>query len=409
MQETLEKAIALAPKVREISDEVLKEHVQRQEMVAATWLAIVAGRPAFFLGTPGVDKTGTVKTMMHRIAGAVYHDELMPTIASGAQLLVESTSLREIPEADGGKSIMTVDKVGRAANAHIFFADEVWKTEEGALKVLFDLFNLDDIRWEGQRVRNNLMTFLAASNELPDPEGKLYALWSRMTIRVVVNPLDRGGKKALVASRLKRYRGAANGTATSPAAKLSLADVELLRKARPFVEVSNDIVEIVLDILQELVEDTTQDFKWAWADDRRFGRIFDVMQANALLNGRTKVTKADLAILEWLLWDTPEQITVVKAKIAPYTRTALTEAQELVDSLLAPGGTIQLVTTGNRAKGVEALTQCESTEAELKRLQDEASDDTMRQTIAALANQVEMAKNDVIGIVTGTKKPQGGS
>jgi MoxR-like ATPase len=275
------------------------------------------------------------------------------------------------------------------------------------LQALIDLSKGDGIRHEGQMVQTPLMAFLSASNELPDPDGNLGAMWSRMTIRVVVNPLDRGGKKALVTSRLKRYQGAANGTATLPAAKLSLAEIELLRKARPFVEVSDDIVETVLDIIQELVDDTSQDFSWAWADDRRFGRIFDILQAHALLAGRTAVNKSDLTVLEWLLWDTPEQIAVVKAKIASYCRTPLTDAQELVDSLLAPGGTVQLVMTGNRAKGVEALTQCESTENELKRLLGEASDNAMQQAITVLAKQVETTKADVIATITGVKKPQG--
>ena len=246
-----------------------------------------------------------------------------------------------------------------------------------------------------------LLSFLAASNELPDPEGNLGAIWSRMTIRVQVDPLNRAGKKSLVQARLARDR---SDGITTMIDQLTLADIEVLRKARPDVKVSDEIVEIVLDILQELVDDESSDFQWAWDDDRRFGRIFDVMQANALLNGRDMVNKSDLSVLEWLLWDTPEQIPVVKAKILSYCRTVLSEAQEMVDALLSPSGTVKAVLEGDRSKGVNALTQCESTEKELQRLKNEAETTAMKSEVEDLISQVNSTKEDVIAVVTGQKK-----
>ncbi len=401
MDALLKRAVALAPKVRAISGEVLASHVQRDEVVSATLLALVSGHPAFFLGSPGVDKTGTIQALARWIEGAVFYDTLMPTVVSVEQLLVESTSIEEVPTADGGRQIRARDELGRAAAAHLVFADEIWKSEARVLQALLDLAKGDGVRHEGQMVKTPLLAFLAASNELPDQEGNLGAVWSRMTIRVLVNPLDRGGKKSLVQARLARDRTGGRG---QTAVGLTLADVKTLREARAFVEVPEVIVDIVLDILQELVNENSADFAWAWADDRRFGRLFDVMQANALLDGRTAVGKLDLAVLEWLLWDTPEQIAVVKAKLAPYTRTPLIEAQEVVDSLLSPSGNVQTVLGGDRTKGVQALTQCESAATELKRLEGEAADGAMGQAIADLLRQIETAKMKVIAVVTGQKK-----
>lgn len=406
MNAMLDKAVALAGKVRAITSEVLERHIQRSDVVYATWLSLVSGRPAFFLGSPGVDKTGTIQSLVKRIVGATFYDALMPTIVSAEQLLVESTSIEEVPTANGGKQIRTSDQLGRAAAAHLVFADEIWKAEPRVLQTLIDLSKGDGVRHEGAMVKTPLLAFLSASNELPDPEGNLGAVWSRMTIRVVVNPLDRAGKAQLVKSRLNRDRA----IAANESAQLTLADIEVLRKARPHVEVPNEIVNITLDILQELVDDTSTDFKWAWADDRRFGRLFDIMQANALLAGRNVVNKSDITVLEWLLWDTPDQIAVLKAKIAPYTQTPLTEAQEVVDALLSPTGTVELVRQGDRAKGVQAITQCEATLAELTRLKGEASSDAaMSAAIEILIGQVNSIKTDVIGVVTGVRRPHGGA
>lgn len=398
--EMIEKAVAPAAKVQGITADLLTRQVGRADVIRATWLALVSGRPAFFLGPPGVDKTGTVQALAGRIEGAVFFDALMPTVASADQLLVEATSIEETVAPDGGKSIRTRDTLGRAASAHLVFADEIWKAEPRVLQTLIDLSKGDGVRHEGTMVRTPLMAFLAASNELPDPEGNLGAVWSRMTIRVAVSSLDRAGKAGLVASRLARDRAAGQ----SASAKLTLTEVATLRAARPHVGVQDEIVKIVLDLYSELAEEKSADFAWLWADDRRFGRVFDVMQAKALLDGRSAVGRQDLAVLEWLLWDTTEHIPVVRAKLAPYTRTALTDAQEVVDTLLSPSGTVETVCKGDRGKGVQAIQQCESALCELDKARVAATDDAMRSAIEALTAQVNAKKQDVIAVVTGAKR-----
>lgn len=396
----IETAITLAAKVQSISKEVLVKHIQRDDIVRATLLSLVSGRPAFFLGSPGIDKTGTIQDLARKIQGARFYDALMPTVFSAEQLLVESTSIEEVPTANGGKQIRTRDTLGRAANAHLLFADEIWKAEPRVLQTLIDLAKGDGVRHEGQMTKTPLLAFLSASNELPDQEGNLGAIWSRMTIRVAMNPLDRAGKTALVKARLARDRN----SVVVQSVQLTLADIELLRKIRPQVEVPDSIVEIVLDILEQLRDEKSQDFSWLWSDDRRFGRIFDVMQANALLEGRTKVGKQDLTVLEWLLWNTPEQIPTVKAKIAPYCRTPLMDGQELVNALLSPAGVTEEVRKGNRAKGVQAITQCEEALKELSRLKGETQESAMMTEIDKLINQVKSAQADVVAVVTGMKK-----
>ncbi|MDE1946918.1 MAG: AAA family ATPase [Patescibacteria group bacterium] len=363
-------------------------------------LSLVSGRPAFFLGSPGINKTGTVQDIARRIDGAVFYDALMPAIVSVEQLIVESTSIEELPAVNGGKSIRTHDKIGRAAAAHIVFADEVWKADPRVLQTTLDLAKGDGIRWDGQTVKTPLLAFVAASNELPEPEGNLGALWSRMTIRAEIKSLDRTGKKNLVAARLNRAQA---GKSAPASATLTLVEVETLREVRPFVEVSDEIVEITLDLYQQLLDGDNAGFAWLWADDRRFGRCFDVLQANALLDGRVRVGKQDLRVLEYLLWDTPEQIATVKAKIAPLCRTPMSDAQELFDTLFAPGGVIAEALAGNRDKIVAAITQFEEAEKDLGRLAGEASHDE-KTKIAELLAKVGEEKQNAVAAILGAKR-----
>ncbi|MBI4193363.1 MAG: AAA family ATPase, partial [Candidatus Colwellbacteria bacterium] len=334
-RDEINKAVALAAKVQGMVTAVLATAIGRSDVVRATLLALVSGRPGFFLGPPGVNKTGTIQSLCGRIGGASFYEALMPVIASPDQLLVECTSIRERDES-GGKSIEVVRRLGRAAKAHLVFADEIWKAEPLVLQALLDLSKGDGVRSDdGQMQRTPLLAFLAASNELPDPDSNLAALWSRMTIRVNVTPLDRAGKLALVKARAARQQGA-----SSASAALTLDEINTLRAARPHVAVSDDIVEIVLGIYEQLQSDHPGEFDWLWSDDRRFGRLFDVLQAAALLAGRQAVTKADLSVLEWLLWNAPEQIPTINGVLAPLCRTPVSEAQELVDALLAAAGLV---------------------------------------------------------------------
>lgn len=353
--ELLKRAVALTTAVAATSAAVLNNYVKRDEIVRAMWLALVADCGVFFLGLPGVAKTATVQELARLIDGCVFFEALMPAIVSPDQLFVESTSIEERPLDGGAKSIAVKQVLGRAAKAHIFFADEVWKAEPAVLQPLLDLARAEGVRHEGEFHDTPIMAFVSASNELPEDGSNLAALWARMIIRVDVHGLDAAGRKAMVGARLRQARGqAANGQH-----QLSIEDVELLQAARPHVELPNEIVDVVLSIIDELVKKDAQAFGWLAEDDRRFGFMMDVLQSAAILAGRTTVAKTDLAVLEMMMWNKPEDIGVVRSVVAPYIRTPAGEAKEAIDALLAAGGTVEVAFKGDDpSKITAALRQC---------------------------------------------------
>lgn len=394
----LDLATGLSPKVAQVAAEVASRNIGREAIVHCTMLSLVAGHPAFFLGPPGINKTGTVQSLSRAIAGASFYDALIPTVVSPEQLLVEETTIEEAVSAGGVKSIRTRDRLGRAAAAHIVFADEIWKGEPRVLQTLLDLSKGDGVRHEGQMVATPLLSFVAASNELPDPEGNLGAMWSRMTIRAVVNPLDRAGKKSLFGARLARDRGTAPATPVS----LALAEIELLREARAFVEVGSKIQDTILDLAEGLFQDSAEEWSWLWNDDRRMGRVIDVLQASALLDGRAQVNTQDLRVLEYLFWDTVEQIPHIRGKLAPLVRTPLSDAREQFEALQAPGGAFHAVMQdGNRLKLAQGLTQIEGLECLLEQLEAEAGA-VEKPQIAVLCKRLGVMKKQFVAKATNT-------
>lgn len=373
-QATLKRAMALKPKIEATTSIVLRDFIKRDDIVRAVWLALLSDSAAFFLGPPGVAKTATVQRLAREITGCVFFEALMPAIVSADQLFVESTSIEEHPTDDGGKAIAVKNKLGRATKAHVFFADEVWKTEPMVLQPLLDLARADGVRHDGSFHSTPIMAFLAASNELPEEGSKLGAMWSRMIIRVDVRGLDRSGRKAMVASRLRQERKETVPQSTAND-RLSVEDLKLLQEARPHVELPDEIIEIILDLIEELTKQDEVGFGWLREDDRRFGFICDVLQSAALLAGRTVVTKADLATLEWMMWNEPSQIPAIKAVLAPLVRTPAGEAQEMVDALLAPDGVVDGFLQNKHEKSTDALRQCRETMAALEELAKNAGPD----------------------------------
>ena len=323
----------------------------------------------------------------------------MPVVASPEQLTVSETAISERANADGSKAVVVVNKIGLAAAAHLVSLDEIWKAQPPVLKVLFDLLLADGVRLGGKFHETPTLGVLAASNELPEEGNQLEALWARMAFRFDVRPLDRSGKFSMLQ---KRREQDLNGK-EKPVQHLELVDLHTLQEARHLVVIGDDIFKDVLDIYEALVQKDQAGFQWLWDDDRRLDMVREGLQAYALMHGRTAVTRAHLAVLEYMLWNTQEQISVIRGVLAPYIRTPLSEVQELVDALLSPSGTVETVCKGDRSKGVPAITQCEEALKKIAELSGKASDDGMRKAIDTLKQQVESKKQDVVAVVTGQK------
>lgn len=349
----LAAALVAASKIPAANQAVAASFIQRDDVALAFWLALVADRASFLLGPPGVAKTAVTQFLSGLVSDLKFYEELMPTVVSPEQLLVSETEILETQAQGGGKSIRVKNKMGNAADAHLVFLDEIWKTQPAVAKVLFDLLMADGIRLGGQFFQTPTLGVVTASNELAEPGNQLEALWSRMAFRFLVKPLDRAGKMRMLQSRLAQGM---NGGAKKHNPVMNLADVEALQAGRSQVQIPTDIFEAVLKIAYEdLWEKNKEGFAWLVSDDRRFDVIREGLQAHALIHGRGVVAKADLSVLRYMLWDTPEQIPTVEAAIAPYCRTPLSEARQIVDELLAAGGNLHLFAEGNTGKVTNAV------------------------------------------------------
>ena len=303
----------------------------KEEAVRLALLSAVAGESIFFLGLPG-----TAKSMIsRRIAAAFsdfykdgkfstenggYFEYLMNEFSTPDEICgpVDLSALNETP------SRYTRQTKGYLPSAKVAFLDEIWKSGPAILNTLLTIVNEKKFH-NGNKVENvPLVSLAAASNELPEKNRGLDALWDRFILRVLVNPVsneedffkvvDEGNKELI-------------STAELTAVLLSISDVESWQAEIDKIELSSEAKNVITAIRKELVlrnNDTNHKGDESYyISDRRWKKIVHLLKTSAFLNGRDSVDLMDCSLIEYGIWNTDKQQS---------------EASEIIEKILKQNG-----------------------------------------------------------------------
>lgn len=287
----------------------------KEEAVRLALLSAVAGESIFFLGLPG-----TAKSMIsRRIAAAFsdfyengkfntekggYFEYLMNEFSTPDEICgpVDLSALNETP------SRYTRQTKGYLPCAKVAFLDEIWKSGPAILNTLLTIVN-ERIFHNGSKIEKvPLVSLAAASNELPEKNRGLDALWDRFIIRVPVNPVsneedffkvvDEGNKELVTTDEQKT-------------ALLNIGEVENWQTEIDKIELSDEAKNVITAIRQELTK-INQDTKHKgdesyYISDRRWKKIVHILKTSAFLNGRDSVDLMDCSLIEYCIWNTDGQ------------------------------------------------------------------------------------------------------
>lgn len=287
----------------------------KEEAVRLALLSAVAGESIFFLGLPG-----TAKSMIsRRIASAFsdfyedgkfntekggYFEYLMNEFSTPDEICgpVDLSALNETP------SRYTRQTKGYLPSAKVAFLDEIWKSGPAILNTLLTIVN-ERIFHNGSEIEKvPLISLAAASNELPEKNRGLDALWDRFIIRVLVNPVsneddffkvvDEGNKELI-------------STAELTAVLLSISDVKSWQDEIDKIELRSEAKNVITAIRKELVQrnnDTNhKGDETYYVSDRRWKKIVHLLKTSAFLNGRDSVDLMDCSLIEYCIWNTDKQ------------------------------------------------------------------------------------------------------
>ena len=290
--------------------EMNQAHFERPEVIRSLLVALIARAHVILLGPPGTGKSRLARDLCQRIVGRFFEWQL--TRLSTPEELFGPISLQGL-QHDHYRRIAT----GKLPEADIAYLDETFKASSAILNTLLAAMNERVFFNDGQAVSMPLQMLIGASNELPEDREELGALWDRFLIRHVVSYV----KDA--ASFQKLLQATAQPTAQTT---ITLSALLQAQTAAQQIDVSN----IVL-LLGQLRADLTK--HGIIASDRRWRQSLDAIKAQAWLNGHTAADAHDATILQYILWDDPDQrLTVAKSVmtlISPFDQ----DAQDVLDDV----------------------------------------------------------------------------
>lgn len=289
------------------------ELVDRDLEIDVIHLAVLARHHAFFLGEPGLAKTAMLDGFARRI--------------EGCRTFVETGARHMGPEDLFGPVSISAFKQDRwerridgyLPTAHIALLDEIWEAGSSILIALLKALNERRFKQGADEISIPLASALLASNKLPQQEhGELAAIWDRVMLRRVVNPIrDPDGLRRIAAVVID----------DKPDPILTWEQVlEAQRQVRD-VQVTPDTVDAMIEIVGLL------DRAGMRPTNRRFRWCFDIVRAFAWRAGADKTDPTHLEPLVDALWEDPEQRRDVEKIVFEVCSPGHREAMQIIDTV----------------------------------------------------------------------------
>lgn len=286
-------------KVGKLIEILSKGLYERNDIVAKTLLALLAGESVFLFGPPGTAKSLIARRVAQAFQGGEggisYFEYLMNRFSTPDEVF-GPVSIKELKN-----DRYVRQTAGYLPEAHIAFLDEIWKASPAILNTLLTLVNERKFKNGGEVKDAPLKGLVAASNEVPEPGQGLEALYDRFIMRLKVLPMaerenfERYLQSGGVSDRIKRKK--------IEEFQISEALWTELNGSAAKKKISSDVLEIIhsLRVKMEKLE------KPIYVSDRRWKKAVKVLQMSAAINERTEVEPIDAMLLPSVLWSKPEE------------------------------------------------------------------------------------------------------
>jgi len=292
--------------IESIRNELNSYFLERAEEIDCIITAVLSRQHCLFLGPPGTAKSQLIMAFCSHFTGMRYFQWLLTKFTTPEEIFgpYDLSALMQ-----GRYQRITT---GKLPEAHVAFLDEIFKASSAILNALLTIINERIFHNDSTPTQVPLISLFSASNELPEEEEGLQALYDRLVIRKTVDYIKDYGNLQKLAVLPAEYR---------PQTKLSLQRLQEIQQEVQQVDVSaivGDVIELKRNLEKEGIS----------VSDRRFRQSFDVIKAYAYLNGRNAAISDDLQILQYVFWTEPDEIPVVKSTVLSVANPFAQKAQE---------------------------------------------------------------------------------
>lgn len=277
---------------------------EREEIIAVSLLAALCGQNTFLYGPPGTAKSLISRRLSCAFHKPVYFEYLMNRFSTPEEVF-GPVSIKALKE---DHYIRKTDSY--LPKADFAFLDEIWKSSPAILNTLLTLIN-ERIFKNGEIVEQvPLKALLAASNETPDINQGLEALYDRFIVRLMVQPI---GELQYFELLLNSKPGSAE-VDVSEELRIKSDELDTWLHQIHTVSLSSETLTIIHLIREKLAKLDESDA--IYVSDRRWQRAAILMKAAAFFNGRTETNHSDALLLQHCLWTQEDNYQTVQEIVA---------------------------------------------------------------------------------------------